>query len=128
VTTHRNTKKRVVITLKSLRASSVVITLKKVGSIRFCIDYRRLNDVIIKYDYRILRIDDTLDALQHAQYVSTLDFRSSYWQMELDYISQQMIAFVTYTGLLESIGMPLGLMNSPATFEHLLNVMLAGLK
>jgi hypothetical protein len=86
-----------------------------------------MNDVIIKHDYQIPRIDDILDPLQHAQYVSTLDFHSIYWQVDLDRISQQMIAFVTHKDLVERVVMPLGLTSSSATFEHLLDAILVGL-
>ena len=91
---------------------------------RFCIDYRKLNDVTIKDAYPLPRIDDTLDALQHAHYVSTLDLRSGYWQVELDKASRPMTAFVTHKGLFECVVMPFGLTNAPATFQRLMDVVL----
>ena len=118
----------IIIPSKSPWASPVVLAPKKDGSIRFCIDYRKLNDVTIKDAYPIPRIDDTLDALHHAQYVSTLDLRSGYWQVELDHISRPITAFVTHKGLFECVVMPFGLTNAPATFQRLMDVVLAGLK
>ncbi|CAF3775116.1 unnamed protein product [Rotaria sp. Silwood1] len=113
---------------KSPWASPVVLALKKDGSIRFCIDYRKLNDVTIRDAYPIPRIDDTLDALQHAQFVSTLDLRSGYWQVEMDDNSRPITAFVTHKGLFECNVMPFGLTNAPATFQRLMDIVLAGLK
>ena len=75
----------VITPLKSPWTSAVVLAPKKDDSLRFCIDYRKLNDVTVRDAYPISRIDDTLDALQHASYLSTLDLRSGYWQVEIDH-------------------------------------------
>ncbi|CAF4254463.1 unnamed protein product, partial [Rotaria magnacalcarata] len=74
------------------------------------------------------RIDDTLDALQHAQFISTLDLRSGYWQVEMEDSSKPITAFVIHRGLFECNVMPFGLTNAPATFQRLTDIVLAGLK
>jgi hypothetical protein len=106
----------VIVPSKSPWASPVVLAPKKDGTMRFCIDYRKLNDITIRDAYPIPRIDDTLDALQHAQFFSTLDLRSGYWQVEMDKESQPLTAFVTHRGLFECTVMPFGPTNAPATF------------
>jgi hypothetical protein len=118
----------VIVPSKSPWASPVVLAPKKDGTMRFCIDYRKLNDITIRDAYPIPRIDDTLDALQHAQFFSTLDLRSGYWQVEMDKESQPLTAFVTHRGLFECTVMPFGLTNAPATFQRLMDIVLAGLK
>ncbi|CAF4948130.1 unnamed protein product [Rotaria socialis] len=109
-------------------ASPVILVPKKDGSLRFCIDPRKLNTVAIRDAYPLPRIDDTLDSLQQAKFVSTLDLRSGYWQVEMDKDVRQKTAFVTHEGLFEFNVMSFGLTNAPATFQRLMDIVLAGLK
>ena len=107
---------RVIVPSKNPWVSPIVLAPKKDGSSRLCIDYRKLNEVTVRDAYPIPRIDDTLDALQNAHFISTLDLTSGYWQVEIDDASKPPTAFVIHRGLLECTVMPFGLANAPATF------------
>ena len=109
-------------------ASPVVLVQKRNGSTRFCIDYRKLNAVTRKDAYPIPRIDDTLDTLAGSRWFSTLDMVSGYWQVEVGEEDREKTAFCTPSGLFEFKVMPFGLCNGPATFQGLMDLVLAGLQ
>ena len=103
-------------------SSPIVLVQKKDKTWRFCIDFRRLNAVTVKDAYPLPRIDDTLDSLAGAQYFTTLDLASGYWQVD-----KEKTAFSTPQGLYEFNVMPFRLTNAPATFQRLIECVLAGL-
>lgn len=81
----------------------------------------------VKDSYPIPRIDDSLEQLGGAQWFSCLDLNAGYWQVEVDKEDREKTAFTSRRGLFEFKVMPFGLCNSPATFERLMEIVLAGL-
>ena len=90
-------------------------------------DFRKLNSITRKDAYPLSRIDDALVGLTGAQWFSTLDLASGYWQCPLKESDKSKTAFTTHQGLYHFNVMPFGLCNAPATFSRLMNLVLGGL-
>ena len=56
-----------------------------------------------------------------------MDLAAGYWQIELDSEAAAKSVFVTHKGLHEFVQMPFGMCNAPATFQRLMEVVLAGI-
>ena len=106
-------------------ASPIVLVPKRDGTLRLCVDYRCLNKVTRPDPFPMPRIDDLLDGLGSAEYITTLDLTKGYWQVPVHPNSQQKTAFVTPFGKYEFLTMPFGLVGAPATFQRLMNEILA---
>ena len=108
-------------------SSPCVLVPKPDGSYRFCTDFRRLNAVTVTDSYPIPRIDDCIDRIGPAKFVSKLDLLKGYWQVPLTERARRLSAFVTPQGLYQYKVMPFGMKNAPATFHKLINQLLQNL-
>jgi len=108
-------------------ASNIVVVQKKDGSIRFCVDYRKLNNLTRKDAYPLPRIDTCLDTLSGAVWYSTFDLRSGFHQVSVHPRDRNKTTFVCHRGTFRFPRMPFGLCNVPATFQRLMDTVLAGL-
>ena len=96
--------------------SLVVLVRKRDGSLQFCVDYRALNSVTKSHVFPLLRINDLLDKLGQAKYFTTLDLKSSHWQIKVEASSHEKTAFMTHKGLYQFCARPFGVKNVPAVF------------
>lgn len=108
-------------------AAPVVIVPKHSGEPRFCVDYRALNKLTVKDSYPLPRIDESLDFLARGTFISTIDLARGYWQVAVAEDSKPKTAFISHCGLFQFRVLPFGLCNAPATFQRLMNTVLAGL-
>lgn len=94
---------------------------------RVVIDYRKLNNVTVGDAYPLPNISEILDQLSHSQYFTILDLASGFHQIKMKKEDCAKTAFSTPTGHYEFNRMPFGLKNAPATFQRVMNNILAGL-
>ena len=107
--------------------SPIVLVKKKDGSLRMCVDYRRLNSVTQIDAYPMPRIDDLIDQLGKARFITTLHLTRGYWQMPVAAGDQYKTAFTTPYGLYQFKVMPFGLCGAPASFQRLMDKIVNGL-
>jgi len=65
-------------------ASHVVLMPKRDGLVRFCIDYRRLNDATLPDVYPLQRVENLIDKIGRAKYLTKIDLSRGYWQVPME--------------------------------------------
>lgn len=108
-------------------SSPVVLVPKPDKSWRLCIDYRKVNQVTRTDAFPIPRLEDCIDRIGQAQFVSKLDLLKGYWQVPLSARAKEISAFATPDGLYVCNVLPFGMKNAPATFQRLMGKVTAGL-
>ena len=102
-------------------SSPIVLVRKKDGSTRFCVDFRKLNNVTTKDAFPIPRIEDIFDHLSQAEYYTTIDFKSGYFQVGLDPKDRPKTAFSTRDQHLQFTVLPQGVTNGPPAFQRIVS-------
>ena len=65
------------------------------GDVRFCVDYRKLNQVS-KFDaYPMPRVEEVLESVGAAKFISKPDLAKGYWQIPIAKDSQEKTTFTT---------------------------------
>ncbi|GFV69625.1 hypothetical protein TNCV_4507401 [Trichonephila clavipes] len=72
----------------------VVLIPKPNNQFRLCIDYRKLNEVTVSDTYPLSRMDDLLQEAKHTAYISTIDLKSGYHQVNVNPADRDKTAFV----------------------------------
>ena len=106
---------------KARCAAPLLLAAKPGGGVRICHDYRGLNNVTIKNRYPLPLIRETLDALCHAKFYTKLDVIAAFNNLRIAEGHEWKTAFITRFGLFESLVVPFGLCNAPASFQNYIN-------
>ncbi|XP_069371637.1 uncharacterized protein [Paralichthys olivaceus] len=109
---------------KSAWSSPIVLADKPDKTVRFCNDFRKVNEVSEFDAYPMPRVDELIESLGKARFLTTLDLTKGYWQVPLSAGSKEKTAFATPGGLWQYRMMPFGLFGAPATFQRLMDQVL----
>lgn len=87
--------------------------VRKPGKNRFCLDARKLNKLTVKDAYPLQNIEGILSRIDETHYISSVDLKYAFWQIELDEESKPYTAFtVPGRPLYQFRVMPFGLCNA----------------
>ena len=76
-------------------------------SYRMCTDYRKVNSVTKTDSFPIPRVEDCIDKIGNAKYITKFDLLKGFWQIPLTERAKEISAFVTQNGLFQYNVMPL---------------------
>ncbi len=105
----------------------IVLDDKKDGGIRITVNYKKLNTYTVNNATPMHNANIILRLLPTGGVFSSLDLRSSFWQVALHPESRHLTAFDANGVLYEWNVMPFGLKGSPSTYVMLMNEVLSGL-
>lgn len=74
------------------------------------------------------RIEEMLDELAGAEFITTLDLTKGYWQVPMEASSQHKKGFMLPFGKYEFLVMPFGLAGAPAVFQRLMDSLFSEMK
>ena len=106
---------------KSEWSSPCILVPKPNGEFRMCTDFRKVNNVTKTDSYPIPRIEDCIDKIGSAKYVSKFDFLKGYYAIPLTERAKNISAFVTPDGLYQYKRTPFGMKNSGASYQRMMN-------
>lgn len=109
-------------------ASPCILVAKPDKTYRFCTDYRKLNSITKPDSFPLPRMEDCVDSVGSAKFVTKIDLLKGYYQIALTPRAQEISAFIIPPGLYSYNGMSFGLRNAPATFQLLMNRVVSGLE
>lgn len=93
---------------------------------RPCIDYRKLNAITKDQPYPIPNIEERVERVSSARYISSLDLIRGYWQVPLTEKASRYAAFICHLVTFRPLMLPFGLKNAPFCFSRLMDSVLKG--
>lgn len=110
---------------QSAWSSPVTIVTKANGKARLCLDARQLNKATVKDAYPTPLIDGIISRLNDTRYISSIDLKDAFWQIELEDAAREKTAFtVPGRPLYQFVRMPFGLCNAGQSMCRLMDLVI----
>ena len=108
-------------------ASPLVCVLKGKdgkGGVRLAVDYKYVNSFTQNDAYVMPNLNDLIQKVGSAKFITTTDCRSGYWQLPIKHEDRWLTAFAYDGGLWEWTRLPFGLRTSGNTFVRCIQMIL----
>ena len=102
-------------------SAGVLLVPKPNGKWRLVTDYRKINAITVKSRYPLPRIDDIFAKVRGATCFTVFDCADGFWQLRIAPEDCHKTAFATPFGHFQFKVAAMGLCNSPASFQMLMN-------
>jgi len=86
--------------------------------LRLVVDYRSINSITVKDRYPLPDIQQLFDEMHGAKYFASFDAVDGFWQMAMAPEDVEKTAFTSPYGSYEWLVMPMGLSNSPSSYQR----------
>ena len=104
--------------------SLVFFVEKKDGGKHMIIDYRRLNKQTVKNNYLLPLITDLVNSMGNKRVFTKMDLQWEYNNVRIKKGDEWKAAFTIHVGSYELVVIFFGMINSPATFQGMMNEIL----
>ena len=94
------------------------------GTARLCVDYRRLNSITRQTPFYMPRVEEVLEGVGQASFISKLDLTKGYYQIPVKENDIAKTCFICHRGRFEFTRMPFGVRNAPAVFQEMMQKIL----
>ena len=101
-------------------ASPLVAVKKPDGTARLCVDYRRINVITRQIPFYMPQVEEVLEGVGQARYISKLDLTKGYYQIPVKESDIPKTTFICHRGRFQFTRMPFGVKNAPAIFQELM--------
>lgn len=112
---------------RSEYSSPCLLVPKKGGKWRLVIDFRNINKKLVGDKFPLPRLEDCLQFLNKAKYLSVVDLAQGFLQVPLEEDSKKYTAFMTEFGFFEFNRLPFGMKIAPNSFMRMMLIAFAGL-
>jgi len=109
---------------KSPAGAPILFVPKPDGRLQLCVDYRQLNKLTILNKYPLPLMSELRDRVAGAQIFCKIELKDNYHHIHIQAGEEWKTAFRTRFGHYEYKVMPFGLVNAPATFQAMMNMIL----